>query len=56
MRPHLQQRESGVSSAGGQASDPDTEGEAQHGSSLILLILHFVAVNCNSVYINSFNT
>lgn len=34
----LQQRASGEPPAGGQASDPDTEGEAQHGQSLTLLI------------------
>lgn len=32
---HLQQRASGESPAGGQASDPDTEGEAQHGSFIL---------------------
>lgn len=35
---HLHQRASGESPAGGQASDPDTEGEAQHSQSLNLLI------------------
>lgn len=31
--PHLQQRESGGAAAGGEAWDPDAEGEAEHGQS-----------------------
>lgn len=48
---HLQQRAAGESPAGGQASDPDTEGEAQHGQSVTLLAKISLNVVINFAYV-----